>query len=73
MVEVEVEVVDPPLDYNLLLGHNWTYFMVAVVSFIFRVLCFLHQGEIVMIDQLSFAYSIPNASIGPLIPLIENS
>jgi hypothetical protein len=24
-VEVEVEVVDVPLDYNLLLGHNWTY------------------------------------------------
>jgi hypothetical protein len=25
MVEVDVEVVDAPLDYNLLLGSNWTY------------------------------------------------
>jgi hypothetical protein len=73
MVEVEVEVVDAPLDYNLLLGHNWTYAMVTVVSFIFRVLCFPHQGEIVTIDQLSFAYSSPNTSVGPSIPVIDNS
>ena len=50
MVEVEVEVVDAPLDYNLLLGCNWTYAMVAVVSSVFHVLCFPHQGEIVTID-----------------------
>jgi hypothetical protein len=73
MVEVEVEVVDAPLDYNLLLGHNWTYAMVIVVSPIFRILYFLHQGEILTIDQLSFAYSIPNASVGPSIPVINNS
>jgi hypothetical protein len=72
-VEVEVEVVDAPLDYNLLLGRNWTYDMVIVVSSIFRVLCFPHQGEIVAIDQLSLTYSSPNASIGPSIPMIDNS
>jgi hypothetical protein len=49
-VEVEVEVVDAPLDYNLLLGHNWTYAMVVVILSIFRTLCFPHQGEIMTID-----------------------
>jgi hypothetical protein len=44
-VEVEVEVVDAPLDYNLLLGRNWTYDMVIVISSIFCVLCFPHQGR----------------------------
>jgi hypothetical protein len=73
MVEVEVEVVDAPLDYNLLLGHNWTYAMVIVVSSVFHVLCFPHQGDIVTIDQLSFAYSTPNAYVGPSIPMIDNS
>ena len=29
---VEVEVVDAPLDYNLLLGWSWTYAMQAVVA-----------------------------------------
>jgi hypothetical protein len=38
IVCVEVEVVDVPLDYNLLLGRSWTYAMTMVVSSIFRVL-----------------------------------
>jgi hypothetical protein len=40
MVEVDVEVVDVPLDYNLLLGCNWTYAMTEIISSIFRTLCF---------------------------------
>jgi hypothetical protein len=72
-VEVEVEVVDAPLDYNMLLGRNWTYVMIVIVSFIFHTLCFPHEGKIVTIDQLSFARSSPNASLGPSIPVINNS
>lgn len=41
-VEVEVEVVDAPLDYNLLLGRNWTYVMEAVVSSVYRAIKFPH-------------------------------
>jgi hypothetical protein len=52
---VEVEVVDAPLDYNLLLGHSWNYAMQAVVATVFRVLLFPHEGQIVTIDQLSFS------------------
>jgi hypothetical protein len=32
---VEVEVVDAPLDYNLLLGRSWTYAMQAMVATVF--------------------------------------
>jgi hypothetical protein len=32
---VEVEVVDAPLDYNLLLGWSWTYAMQDVVAIVF--------------------------------------
>jgi hypothetical protein len=32
-----------------------------------------HEGKIVMIDQLSFAYASPNASVGRSILMIENS
>jgi hypothetical protein len=42
LVNVEVEVFDAPFDYNLLLGRSWIDFMRAVVSTIFRVLCFPH-------------------------------
>jgi hypothetical protein len=71
-VEVDIEVVGVPLDYKLLLRHSWTYAMIVVVSSIFYTLFFPHEGKIVTIDQLSFAHSSPNASIGPLIPVISN-
>jgi hypothetical protein len=41
---VDVEVVDAPLDYNLLLGHSWTYAMQVVVATVFQVLLFPHEG-----------------------------
>ena len=33
-VSVEVEVIDAPLDYNLLLRRSWTYAMSAIASVI---------------------------------------
>jgi hypothetical protein len=53
-VQFEVEVFDAPLDYNLLLGHSWIDSMRAVVSTLFRVVCFPHQGKVVIVDQLAF-------------------
>jgi hypothetical protein len=73
MVNVDVEMVYVPLNYNLLLGCNWTYDMNVVVSVVFYTLCFPPEGKIVMIDQLSFMHASPNASVGPLIPMIDNS
>lgn len=35
IVSLDVEVVDAPLDYNLLLGCSWSYAMAAVISSIF--------------------------------------
>jgi hypothetical protein len=43
-VEVDVEVVDAPLDCNLLLGCNWTYAMIAIISSVFHTLCFPLMG-----------------------------
>jgi hypothetical protein len=73
IVEVDVKVVDVPLHYKLLLGHNWTYSMIVVISSILRTLCFPHDRKIMTIDQFSFAHTSPNASVGPLIPVIDNS
>jgi hypothetical protein len=50
IVDVDVEVVYASLNYNLLLGHNWTYAMKIVVPSIFCTLCFPHEGKIVTID-----------------------
>jgi hypothetical protein len=50
IVCVEVEVVDASLDYNILLGRIWTYVMQEVVTTVFRVLFFPHEGGIVTVD-----------------------
>ena len=54
VVSVEVEVIDAPLDYNLLLGRSWTYTMSAITSAIFQVAVFPHEGKLVNVYQLSF-------------------
>jgi len=40
-IAIEVEVVDEPLDYNILLGCNWIYVISIVVSLVFHVYYFL--------------------------------
>jgi hypothetical protein len=42
------------LDFALLLGRDYVYAMKAIVSTLFRVISFPHDGRIVTIDQLSF-------------------
>jgi hypothetical protein len=56
-VNVEVEVFDAPLDYNLLLGRSWIDSMRAVVSTLFHVVRFPHQGKVITVDQLAFFHS----------------
>ena len=70
-VTVEVEVVNAPIDYNLLLGRSWTYAMEVVPSSYFRCIKFLHEGKLVTIDQLSFC-NAPNES-GTVVLLVDNS
>ena len=54
-VQMNMMVVQGPLDYNLLLGHDYIYCMGAIVSSLFRVMCFPHEGRVVkLVDQLSF-------------------
>jgi hypothetical protein len=67
MVQVEVEVFDAPLDYNLLLGRSWIDSMRVVVSTLFRVVRFPHQGKVVTVDQLAFFNSDTHTGNVPFI------
>jgi hypothetical protein len=53
-VFIDVVVVQDPLDFNLLLGRDYVYSMKAIVSTLFRVIYFSHDGRVMTIDQLSF-------------------
>lgn len=51
-------VVKGPLDYNLLVGRDYIYSMGAIISSLFREMCFPHEGRVVhLVDQLSFPSS----------------
>jgi len=43
---INIMVVQGPLDYNLLLGRDYIYSMGAIVSSLFRVMCFPHEGRV---------------------------
>ena len=72
-VAVEVEMVDAPLNYNLLLGRNLMYIMQAIAYSLFRVICFPFNRNIVMIDQTSFKNLSVSASSGASVPIIDHS
>lgn len=53
-------VVQGPLDYNILLGRDYIYNMGAIISSLFRVMCYPYESRMVqLIDQLS----IPSADM----------
>ena len=52
-IYIDVMVVQDSLDFSLLLGWNYVYAMKAIVSTLFRVIYFPHNGRIVTIDQIS--------------------
>jgi hypothetical protein len=53
-VFIDIMVVQDPLDFSLLLGRDYVYAMKAIVSTLFRVISFPHDGRVVTVDQLSF-------------------
>ena len=55
IVYLNLMVVQGPLDYNLLLRRDYIYSMGAIVSSLFWVMCFPHEGRVVqLVNQLSF-------------------
>jgi len=70
-IEIEVEVINVNLDYNILLGRPWIYDMATIVPTYFKKIAFPFQGGITIIDQLTF---LPNSSqVTGSIPLTHGS
>jgi hypothetical protein len=60
---VDVIVVQVPLNFNMLLGCDYVYAMNIVVSMLFWVMHFPHNGSIVTIDQLDSDNHHPNSTL----------
>jgi hypothetical protein len=63
IVLVDVIVVQGPLDFNMLLRHDYVYAMNVVVSTLFRVMHFPHNRRIVTTDQLAYDNHHPNSTL----------
>lgn len=73
VVNIEVEIVDVNLNYNIFLVRNWIYEMDVIVSSLFHILCFPHEGRIVIVDQMAYSLKESSASFDSTIPLVNNS
>ena len=70
IVLVDFMVIEDPLDFNMLLGHDYVYVMQVVVSTLFRVMYFSHNESIVTVDQLEFVDPSPYSTIDQVYPLL---
>jgi hypothetical protein len=57
------------LDFNMLLRHDYVYAMNVVVSTLFRMMHFPHNGSIVTIDYLEYNNHHPNSALVQAAPL----
>lgn len=53
-VHIDIEVIDAPLDYNILLGRSFMYAMKAIAYSILQIFMLLLDGKVITIDQLTF-------------------
>jgi hypothetical protein len=58
---INVMVVQGSMEFNLLFGRDYVYAIKVVVSTLFQIMHFPHNGNIVTIDQISFVS--PNMTI----------
>jgi hypothetical protein len=70
---IDIEVINAPLDYNILFGRSYMYAMKAVASSVFQTMMFPHNGKIVTIDQVSHYEPNPSANLDNILPLIHTN
>lgn len=72
-VFIDIKVLDAQLDYNILLGRSYMYEMSAVVSSVFRVMMFPHDGKMITIDQLTYYEKKTLTTPDGVLPFIGSS
>jgi hypothetical protein len=70
---IDIEVIDPPLDYNILFGHRHMYAMKVVASSVFRTKISPHNGKIITIDQITHYDPNHSMNIDNILPLVGTS
>jgi hypothetical protein len=70
---IDIEVINAPLDYNILFGCSYMYYMKEVSSSMFCTMMFPHNGKIITIDQLTHYEPNHSANIDNILALVCTS
>lgn len=70
-VHIDIIVIDDPLDYNILIGHNFMYAMKFVESLVFQLLMIPLYGKVVTIDQINFYKPRASEALENILPHIS--
>jgi hypothetical protein len=70
---IDIEVIDVPLDYNIMFGRSYMYAMNVVASSVFRTMMFPHNGKIMTVNQVSHCEPNPSANLDNILPLIHTN
>jgi hypothetical protein len=68
---IDIEVIDAPLDYNILFGCSYMYAMKDVASSVFRMMMFPHNRKIITIDQFSHYEPNHSSNIDKILHLVH--
>jgi hypothetical protein len=70
---IDIEVIDSPLDYNILFGHSYMYAMKAVASSVYRTMMFPYNRKIITINQVSHYEPNHSSNIDNILPLVHTN
>jgi len=74
MILIDIEVVDAPLNYNILPGRSYMYAMKkAVASLVFCTMMFPYEGKVVTIEQLTYYEPRATTNLEKVCPTIGAS
>jgi len=66
---IDIEVIDAPLDYNIVFGCSYMYAIKFFTSYVFRTMMFPHNRKIITIEQLTHYELNHSTSIDNILPL----
>jgi hypothetical protein len=72
-IMVDIQVIDAPLDYNILFECSYMYVMKALASSLFHTMIFPHNVKIVTIDELTHYEPNHSSNIDSILPLVRAS
>jgi hypothetical protein len=70
---IDIEVINAPLNYNILFVHSYMYAMKAVASSVFQMMMFPHNRKIITIDQVLHYEPNPSSNINNILPFVHTN